>query len=342
MFLLDSSTASLLAGFAAALLLGLWVITYKAAKWRFEFYYLDFAVGFLLVSALAFATLGSFGEGVTSMDNIAIVKPRLILMAVAAGAAAILAVLLQLAFASIAGVALSFLISFSVALAVHYIQFLVVLGRGIPVFAIGAAVIALIAAGVALSAYSAYAAELRAAATPAPNTKQAPAGPSTGIGMTLGIGGGFVLGLLFLVIRLARVGDIEMQAYPIALFGGVGALLAAPVYDLFFINVPLRSQNPARIGRFFKGSARQHLLGLAGGLLFGAGYLLLLLGMYGETLESRMRSVQASFFGYGAAIPVALYGIVALGELRSSRGLIFAYLSILLLAAALGLSLFAE
>ncbi|MEZ5356517.1 MAG: hypothetical protein R2762_28110 [Bryobacteraceae bacterium] len=343
MFLLESSAASLLAGLTAALLLGLWVITYKASKFRFEFYYLDFCAGFLLLSALAFGTLGTFGVGVTSMDNLAIVKSRLVIMAVAAGAATTLGVLLQLAFASLAGIALSFLITCSLALAVHYLQFVLLLGRGVAVFAFGSALLALIAAGIAIAAYSAYVTELGASSTVPANAKAgAQVRQTAGLGIAFGVGGGVILGLLFFVLRLARIGDIEMQPYPIALFGGIGALLAAPIYDLFFMNLSVHSSSPPRIGRFFKASARQHLFGLAGGLIFGAGYLLLLLAMYGENPEAHLRSVQASFCAYGGAIPAALYGIVVLKELRSSRGLILAYLSILVFAAALGLSLFAE
>src|ERR1700685_1415160 len=71
----------------AMLCWGLWANTLKiAGKWRFELYYIDFALGFLLLAVVAALTLGSFKPGeLTFQDNLAIAGYRKMAYCIAAG-----------------------------------------------------------------------------------------------------------------------------------------------------------------------------------------------------------------------------------------------------------------
>ena len=80
-------SAVLVAGLVTLLCWGLWANTLASAmrKWRFEFYFYDFALSSVVISAILLLTLGSFGGGITSYENLMIVRKKLIFLAFLAG-----------------------------------------------------------------------------------------------------------------------------------------------------------------------------------------------------------------------------------------------------------------
>jgi glucose uptake protein len=71
-------------------------------------------------------------------------------------------------------------------------------------------------------------------------------------------------------------GDLGLGAYAAMLLFGIGVLVSTIVYDLYFLNIAIEG-SPLTFGAYFKGKARQHVLGVAGGAICAAGLLAALL-----------------------------------------------------------------
>src|SRR5580698_6909290 len=96
---------------------GSWASTYKAAHWRFELYYYDFAFGFAIAAAILAFTVGSMGfDGFTFLDDLLHAGKRQLFYAFVAGVIFNLANMLLLAAIAVAGMAVAFPISAGLAL----------------------------------------------------------------------------------------------------------------------------------------------------------------------------------------------------------------------------------
>src|SRR5215467_11720435 len=110
MILPQTQFAILLVAILGVVCLGLWTSAYKlGSKWRFELFYVDFAVGaFLAVLIYAF-TVGNFGfDGFSVLDDISRASKRSWVFAVAAGVVFNLGNLFLMAALSIAGMSVAF------------------------------------------------------------------------------------------------------------------------------------------------------------------------------------------------------------------------------------------
>ncbi|MEZ5400365.1 MAG: hypothetical protein R2729_11905 [Bryobacteraceae bacterium] len=319
MLLVDSSSAALLAGGAALLLWAFWMATFKASGWRFELYSLDFLAGALVAALAAFLTLGALGDGITALDNLAIASGNIVAVALAAGCVLALGVMCQLAVASAGGMAVAVLITLSAGFAVHHLLRLAAEPKGNHAGAIAVALLSLAAVGLAIAAFHASQREAR------------------GPGIVLGLLGGICFGTMFRLLDVARSDDIDLQPYPLVLLAAMGALPSGILYDLFFSNLPIRSK-PISLLSYFRGTLVQHAAGIAGGAIWSLGLLCLILAVHAQP-EAGLSAVGGAAIAYGSAVPAALGGVLAGKELADGRGLNLLRLSMLGLAAAVGLSL---
>lgn len=99
---------------------GLWVNTFKLAglRWRFELFYVDFAVGTALFAIAAALTFGSLGSDLAFSDRMLVAGRTAQGMVVLSGAIFNLGNMLLLAAASLLGIASAFPLSVGVALIV--------------------------------------------------------------------------------------------------------------------------------------------------------------------------------------------------------------------------------
>jgi glucose uptake protein len=153
--------------------------------------------------------------------------------------------------------------------------------------------------------------------------------------------GGIALGIFPRVLAEATSGENGMAAYSAVLFLSVSALLSSPFFVLFFTTFPLAStaDSPAS---YLAGSKKQHLLGLAGGILWGVGMLSSLL------IADAPRDVQPSALvqyalNNGVLLVAAVWGLLAWGEFREGgvRARMLALVMLVLFLAGLGVTGFA-
>ncbi|MEQ1948856.1 MAG: hypothetical protein ABL995_16820 [Bryobacteraceae bacterium] len=305
---------------------GLWPSTLKrAGKWRYELYYLDFSVGFLLLAVVAALTLGSLNSNeLTFRENFLITGYRKMAYAVAAGVLFNIANLLLTAAVASAGMAPAFVMSLGTALTVGVIWDFVQYPEGNALLMFGGAVLVLAAIAAMALAHSGYReavflAGKKAALQVDPRSKQGKRSPQNS-GALVGIAVSIVSGLLFgffpPVMTLATDGDNGVAPYGAVMLAGVGVLACTFVASPFIINFPITG-SPVRIGEYFRSKGSQHLLGWIGGALLCGG---LLAGMVvaGSPASNIVGPVWRYAAGHAAPLVAIALGLLVWGEFRSA------------------------
>ncbi len=263
----------------ALLCLGSWANTLKVAgKWRFEYFYYDFVLGILLCAGVAALALGSVrSQELTVSDNLILVGYRKMAWALGSGVVLNLGLLLLLAAMSIAGMSVAFSLSLGVALAIGGVwDFVNTTQANTPLTFMG---VALLVGSVVVTALT-YTRLLRVrrdaaqkALTPDPRAKtKRPKPAGAGLVIILSVVSGIALSTFPKVLGQATIGEGNIAPYPAVLLLAVAALLSSPFFVLFFTTFPVSSTAGMPAG-YLAGSGKQHIMGIAGGILWGAGIL---------------------------------------------------------------------
>ena len=305
------SVLLLLIGWAACW--GSWANAQKlAGKWRFELYYYDYATGVLLLGLLAAFTLGEFSpKDLTFSDNLLIASKRQMAWAVASGTALSLANLLLAAAVSVSGMSVAFPIAIGLAAVIGTVWTFAGNFQGSTIMLFGGALLLLIAAVVNAIAYSGYRESKRAQAIaalqPDPRArKKLQAEPGAARGIALAVVSGIVMGFFRPLIEMATEGDGGVAPYGTVLLMSGGMLVAALVLLPFFMAFPIQG-DPVEFAGFFRGTRRQHLWGLLGGVIWGVGALCSLAAKSASgAAQAGTAAVSAS--EAGGAVIAALWG----------------------------------
>lgn len=282
---------------------GSWANTQKLAgreQWRFELYYWDYAIGVGLSSivlALTFGTLGPVGPGV--IENLQQADSSSVGYALASGALFNLSNILLVVAIDLAGMAVAFPVGVGLALVIGTVGSYLDTPKGDP---------SLIFAGVCLI--------LAAMATSSLAHRRLPqAGKSGHRGVLFAVLAGSLMGFfypqLLRSISPAFVsGEIELgmlTPYSALLLFGVGLVASNLVINSIFMRVGKLSY-----ADYFRGSARVHAAGLAGGTiwLLALAFNLLAAGVAGPAISYAL--------GQGAALVASLWGIFIWKEFRDA------------------------
>ena len=271
MLLPESYLISLLVLIAGALLAGSWPVTYKlTAKWRFEYYYLDFALGAAAAAILFALTLGNLGyDGFSIYDDVMNSAKKAWLNAFVAGAFFNLGNMLTLGAASMAGIGVSYPIALGLGLVLGVM--IPQLSRGPNPLAIAIdAGLVLLAVAILAAAYLTLASRRRREATSA-GMKPSEV-PSDGIKpVVLSVAGGVLMAVSAVFLSRTR-GDFGLGPYSLGLFFCGAILLSTVVFSMFLMNLPLEGE-PLDFTPFARTGTRRHALGILGGALWYGGSL---------------------------------------------------------------------
>ncbi len=323
MILPHTYLASLLVGIVSTLCLALWASTYKAAsKWRFELYYLDFVFGLVLAAAIFAFTVGNLGfDGFSFIDDLMHAGKREWVDGFVAGILFNFANMLIMASVAVTGMSLAFPVSMGLGLVVG-LTFHEVMhksaGAG-PLFAgCGLLLAAVFAAVTAFnSALSDRRLQEMAKAANTAKTKST-SQPVSLQGAILSIVSGFVMGLSYPLIDAARVADVGMGPYSLLAMFALGAFASTFVLNLFFMNLPVQG-DPIEVTAFFKGTLRQHLLGLLGGAIWCSGVLGAFV-IWATPPEAQTSAAVAYAVPMAAPLLAALWGFSVCGEFKGAGG----------------------
>ncbi len=259
---------------------GSWANTLKlAGKWRFELYYYDFALGFALLAVVAAFTGGSFNSGeLTFQDNFLITGYRN--MAYVDRGRSYFQPREHAAGGDHLGgwPGVAFTITFATALVVSTAWSLIFEAPNGILLSGGGAALLLVALVMGAAAYSSYlGAQADAARKDAsqrdPRAKRGKISRSRGAALAIGAGrcGRHRAGSVPAAARHGkprRGKRCDPMAAPCCSLRGFS--LSTAIIDPFFFNFPVAG-GPIGLTDYFKGTGKQHSLGLLGGVIAGVG-----------------------------------------------------------------------
>lgn len=325
---------------------GSWANTQKlSGKWRFELFYYDYSLGMVLCAVIAAYTLGQFlPQELTFSDNLLIAGKRQMVWAIASGAVFNLANLLLVASIAVAGMAVAFPIGIGLALVVGVIGNYALNPQGSPILLFGGALLVVVAVLVDAFAFSIYRDQKadeekqKAALQADPRAKKRPPKPTGAArGIILSVVCGLLMGAFYPLLEFARQGDTGVAPYGLGLLFSFGVLLSSLFYLPFFLNFPVVGE-PIRTSDYFQGSARQHLLGLFGGIIWMAG------GICNFAAAASPASLQVGpavsyALGQGATLVSALWGLLVWHEFRGANQKVRMLIVVMLVLFIAGLTM---
>jgi glucose uptake protein len=323
---------------------GSWANTFKlAGQWRFELFYYDYAVGVLIMATIAALTFGSLGDSsLTFVDNLMVAGNRKILYGLAAGVIFNLANMLLVAAIAVAGMAVAFPVGIGVALIVGVIWNYILNPQGNPVFLGAGVAIVLAAILVDAFAYQLHASKTAKVASADKKTRKAtvPKKKSSTKGIVLSLVCGVLMGSFYPLVEMGKEGgDIGfgLGPYSIAFVFAIGVFLSTFVFNLYFLNLPVQGK-PIPMTAYFKGTLRQHLLGISGGLIWCAGAIANFCAA-SSPKEVQVGPAVSYAIGQGATMVSALWGLLVWKEFAGATLRVRVLLAVMLILFVTGLAL---
>jgi glucose uptake protein len=322
MFTPPSLTIALLMMITSAICWGSWANTYKGVKnYRFELFYWDYAVGIFLISLILAFTMGSSGHDSNSfINNVQSADTSNIVSTLVGGAIFNLANLLLVAAIDMAGLAVAFPVSIGIALVVGVVLSYALQPKGNAVFlAIGVAC-ALVAVILDGKAYGSLASAGRSVSRKS---------------IVTCVVSGVLMGLWAPFVTRSMTHGNTLGPYSVAVFLTLGALLSCFLWNIYFMKRPLVGE-PVNFSGFFSGPPSGHLLGLAGGVIWGT-------GMVFNLVAASFTGVAISYaIGQSAPMVAALWGVLAWKEFAGSGTRAKLYLALMFVFYGLAILLVAR
>ncbi len=298
------------------LCLGSWASAYKfAGKWRFEIFYLDFALGLLLASVVFAFTVGNIGyDGFNFLDDLQHAGKRQWMYVFVGGLIFNLGNMLLMAAVSVCGLAVAFPMGMGVAL---------LLGTGLGIASRPAGNSLLLGMGclLILTSIIVNAISYRimgvarheelARAGHAKSTRR----PNPMKGIILALAAGILIGGFVPLLDKARQGDLGLGPYAAGFIFAFGIFFSTFVYEIFFMNLPVEGE-PVEFGEYLNGRVGQHLAGLASGFVWFTGLLAALVAT--SVPEAMQGSSMLRFvLAQGSPVLAALWGILVFREFKN-------------------------
>ncbi len=295
----------------SAVFWGSWANTYKGTKnYAFELFYWDYIVGVVLC-CLAFAfTLGSGGgTGESFLANMHAATGGNILYALVGGFIFNIANLLLVAGIAIAGLAIAFPIAIGIAVIEGVLLSYAIQPKGNAGY---------LAAGVALAT--------AAIVFDAMAYKRLSGGVAvTRKGIVINVISGLLMGAFAPFVTKSLTYTHPLTPYGVAVFFSLGAFLCCFLVNPYLMSHPLLGE-PVSFSGFWKAPARDHFLGLFGGIIWGFGscFNFIAAGFVGVAISYAI--------GQSSPMIAALWGVLVWKEFRGADGKAWSYLTLMFLA----------
>ncbi len=342
MVLPETYITALLLAILSMICWGSWANTVKlAGKWRFELFYWDYALGVLIAAVVAAFTFGSLGFDSTTngrvmpfMDDLLDTGKRNLVLGFAGGIVFNLANMLLVAAISVAGMSVAFPVGIGLALIIGVVWNYVLKPQGSPVFLFGG--VALVIAAIIVDALAYRALSLAKA------RKNIKAGLTKTVvpkaswkGILLSIASGLLMGSFYPLVEMGKTSGGGLGPYAVGFVFCAGIFVSTFFFNLFFMNMPVEGE-PVEILDYFKGTKKQHFMGLFGGLIWATGTLSnFVVSSAGDPRSSGgaaplLGPAISYALGQGATLISALWGLLVWKEFRGAdahvKGLIAAML----------------
>jgi glucose uptake protein len=309
---------------------GSWANTQKLAskEWRFQLFYLDYAIGVLLLSLLLAFTMGSTGTGGRGfMADLQQANGKWLGSAFLGGVIFNLSNILLVAAIDIAGLAVAFPVGVGLALVLGVITTYFAKPEGnVPMLALGVAgiMVAIILDAIAYK-------------------RLATGGQKTPLkGIAISIAAGLLMGFFYKYVAQA-MGKIDpdtkvleagkLSPYTAVVLFSVGLLLSNFLWNSIMMVKPFTG-DPVPFGDYFsKGTPRLHLVGILGGMIWNT-------GMSFSIIASTKAGAALSYgLGQGATMIGAFWGVFIWKEFKGAPPGTNKYLAAMFLFYLLGLGI---
>ncbi len=326
MFVIDSYTIAVLFCIITMLAWGSWANTQKltSKSWRFELFYWDYVLGIVLFAVLLAFTAGSFGEeGRSFLQDVSQASTSNIGSALLGGVLFNLANILLVAAITIAGMSVAFPVGIGLALVigvvVNYID--IPVGNATMLFiGVGLIVVAML---LNASAYS----KLSVSQNKIPAK-----------GLVLAIVAGLLMGFFYKYVANSMFPDFtqpedgKLSPYTAVVIFALGILFSNFIFNTILMKKPFEGEAVA-FRSYFKGSGKDHLMGVLGGAIW-------CVGMSFSILASDKAGPAISYgLGQGATVVAALWGIFVWKEFKGAPKGVPTILNTMLLVYIIGLAL---
>ncbi len=323
MFTPPSLTIALLMMITSAICWGSWANTFKGVKnYRFELFYWDYAIGIFLISLVLAFTMGSSGHDSNSfVNNVQTADASNIVSTLVGGAIFNLANLLLVAAIDMAGLAVAFPVSIGIALVVGVVLSYALQPKGNAMFLAIGVTCALVAVILDGKAYGSLASAGRSVSRKS---------------IVTCVVSGVLMGLWAPFVTRSMTHGNALGPYSVAVFLTLGALLSCFIWNIYFMKKPLVGEPVNFFSGFFSGPPSGHVLGLAGGVIWGT-------GMVFNLVAASYTGVAISYaIGQSAPMVAALWGVLAWKEFAGSGTRAKLYLALMFVFYGLAILLVAR
>jgi len=326
MYIVETYAVAVILTVITMLCWGSWANTQKlAAKtWRFELFYWDYVLGILLFSLILGHTLGSIGShGMGFTDNLRQASWTSFFGALAGGVIFNLANILIVAAIAIAGMSVAFPVGIGIALVLGVIINYIAKPQGDALLLFSGVALVSIAIVIDALAYGKKAA-------------QAHKVPARGI--ILSIVGGILMALFYRFVAASMaINHVNPEAgmltpYAAVFIFSLGVLISNFLFNTILMRKPFEG-SPVTYSLYFRGSLKEHLTGIGGGMIWCVGMSL-------SILAANKAGFAISYgLGQGATLIAALWGVFIWKEFKNAPKMVNKLLAMMFVLFVAGLGL---
>lgn len=325
MFIIENYSLAVFFTIITMLCWGSWANTQKMASkdWRFETFYWDYVIGIVIMSLIFAFTFGSNGEGGRSfLADFLQADSQNIQSALIGGVIFNAANILLVSAITIAGMSVAFPVGIGLALVIGVIVNYLdnPLGDKTLLFA----GVGLIALAILLNA-NAY-------------RKMQSNSTVSAKGLILSVAAGILMGYFYKYVAASMFTDFnvpepgKLSPYTAVVIFAFGILISNFLFNTYLMFRPFQG-TPVSYSDYFKGSSKNHLMGILGGMIW-------CVGMSFNIIASGKAGAAISYgLGQGATIVAAIWGIYIWKEFKDAPKGTSMILNIMLLCYVIGLGL---
>ena len=326
MYIVETYAVAVILTVITMLCWGSWANTQKlAAKtWRFELFYWDYVLGILIFSLILGHTLGSIGShGMGFTDNLRQASWTSFFGALAGGVIFNLANILIVAAIAIAGMSVAFPVGIGIALVLGVIINYIAKPQGDALLLFSGVALVSIAIVIDALAYG-------------KKTAQAHKVPARGI--ILSIVGGILMALFYRFVAASMaINQVNPEAgmltpYAAVFIFSLGVLISNFLFNTILMRKPFEG-SPVTYSLYFRGSLKEHLTGIGGGMIWCVGMSL-------SILAANKAGFAISYgLGQGATLIAALWGVFIWKEFKNAPKMVNKLLAMMFVLFVAGLGL---
>lgn len=306
MFIVDNYSLAILFCVVTMLCWGSWGNTQKlAAKtWRYEYFYWDYVIGVLLFSVISAFTLGSIGdEGRSFLTDLAQADPMNLGSAFLGGIIFNASNILLSAAVSICGLSVAFPVGVGLALVLGVLINYFGAAKGDPLYILLGVLLITVAIILNGLAY-----------------KKAMVGTKkvSVKGIMVAVAAGIIMAFFYRFVAASM--DMEnfvapaagkLTPYTAVFIFSLGVFASNFLFNTIAMKKPIEGE-PVKIGGYFKGAGKTHLVGVLGGMIWclGQSFSMIASGKAGAAISYGL--------GQGATLVTALWGILIWKEFKGA------------------------